>query len=185
MAQAVWNGQTIAESDDIAHVEGNAYFPTSAVAPGVLRESQENDTFCHWKGFARYLDVVVGDEVNEGAAWKYDEPYDQAARIKDRVAFWNGIEIIDGPEGRGFVEPMPSLRDGKTGWEALCWLIRHSESWTLSATDVTANTDIPEADIEVAWHQDDVQRYATRYKWRLVGGGGVPITLEKTGPNPS
>lgn len=185
MAKAVCNGQTIAESDDIAHVEGNAYFPISSVVDGVLSDSDAQDTFCHWKGFASYRNVTVAGQVNEGAAWEYEAPYGQASRIKDHVAFWKGVEIIDGPEGPGYVEPLPSLRDGKTGWEALCWLIRHSESWTLTEEDVTANTDILAADIEVAWHQDDVQRYAARYKWKLVGGGGLPITLEKTGPNPS
>ena len=31
MTKAIWNGATIAESDDIALVEGNAYFPADGV----------------------------------------------------------------------------------------------------------------------------------------------------------
>ena len=187
MAKASCNGTIIAESDDIAHVEGNAYFPLSAVDPKFLRKNDGiRPTFCHWKGTAEYLDVVVNGEVCEGAAWSYDAPYNQAAAIKDRVAFWKDVEVSGGPEGRGFVEPQPSLRDGKTGWHSLCWLIRHSESWDLSATDVNKNTDIPENEIEEMWRNPDVQRYASRYKWELRGGGdtGEAVSLHKTGPNP-
>lgn len=187
MAKATWNGTTIAESDDIAHVEGNAYFPLSTVDPEFLRKNDGiRPTFCHWKGTAEYLDVVVDGEVCEGAAWIYPEPYNQAADITDRIAFWKDVEVEGAPEGRGFVEPMPRLRDGKTGWKALCWFIRHSENWDLSAADVTANTDIPEGEIEAAWQHADVQRVATRYKWELRGGGetGEPVSLHKTGPNP-
>ena len=31
MAKATWNGVTLAESDEVAHVEGNAYFPMESV----------------------------------------------------------------------------------------------------------------------------------------------------------
>ncbi len=30
MAKAIWNGATLAESDDIAVVEGNPYFPRAS-----------------------------------------------------------------------------------------------------------------------------------------------------------
>jgi uncharacterized protein (DUF427 family) len=180
MAKATWNGATLAESDDIAHVEGNAYFPKESVNWDLL---QNNDgigtTFCHWKGFAAYYDITVDGETLEGAAWRYDSPYPQADRITDRIAFWKGVEVAGGPEGAGFVEPQPSLRDGKTGWEALCWLLRHPPKTTLSAADILDNTDIPESGIRDAWQVKDVQRYATRYRWTLEGGDGAPLSLSQ------
>ena len=49
--KASWNGVTIAESNDIVTVEGNAYFPASAVAKGVLKPSSHT-SMCPWKGTA-------------------------------------------------------------------------------------------------------------------------------------
>ena len=183
MAKAIWNGATLAESDDIALVEGNPYFPSESVNWDLFRESADTKpTYCHWKGMATYYDIAVGGEVNEGACWRYGEPYEESAVIADRVAFWKGVELIDAPDGTGLVERQPSLRGDKTGWEALCWLIRNSTETAHSAADITRNTDIPESDIAEAWAVYDVQRYAGRYKWRLAGGGstGEPVRIEKT-----
>lgn len=184
MAKAIWNGVTIAESDDIALVEGNAYFPAESVAWDHLRKSGETaPTFCHWKGFASYYDIVVDGTENKGAVWTYEEPYPEAEAIKNRVAFWNGVDVTGGPEGVGQVEKTPSLRGDKTGWEALCWLLRNAPANSLSAADVTENTDIPEDGIEAAWRVYDVRRYAGRYQWKLLGGGdsGEAVHLEKAG----
>ena len=90
--KAVWNGETIAESDDIVTVEGNAYFPAAAVAPGVLKPSAHTSV-CPWKGTASYHSLQVGDAVNENAAWYYPAPKDAAKEIKGRIAFWKGVKV--------------------------------------------------------------------------------------------
>ena len=169
MAKAVWNGKVIAESDDIAMVEGNAYFPKDSLDSACLRESAEKRTYCHWKGFSDYLDVVVDGAVNEGAAWYYAEPYDASAIIRDRVAFWRGVEISDVPDETGLVESKPSLRDGRSGWEALCWLLSQTPKSTLTSADIVAETGLAPADLATAWEVFDVQRYASRYRWQLIG----------------
>ena len=185
MVKAVWNGVTIAESDDVAAVEGNAYFPVSAIEPGCLAEDAETrPTYCHWKGFATYFNVVAGGKTNAGAAWHYAEPYPQAAVIRDRIAFWNGIEITGGPEGVGLVEGEPSL-DGKTGWEALCWIVKFSEDAVISVTEIEKVTGIAENELADAWQIYDVQRYASRYKRRLAGGNGAPLRVEKVDWRPT
>jgi len=38
-------------------------------------------------------DLVVGDDVHEGAAWYYPEPREAAKRIAGYVAFWNGVTV--------------------------------------------------------------------------------------------
>ncbi len=91
--RAVWNGETIAESDDIVMVENNPYFPRSAVRPEVLRESSTHST-CPWKGQASYFSIEVGGSVNTDAAWYYPEPKTAAAQVKDRVAFWKGVQVL-------------------------------------------------------------------------------------------
>ena len=51
MAKAVWNGKVVAESDTYETVEGNVYFPESAVNREYLRPSSTTST-CPWKGLA-------------------------------------------------------------------------------------------------------------------------------------
>jgi len=92
--KAVWNDTEIASSDDTVIVEGNHYFPVSSINSSYLRESDKH-TSCPWKGMASYYDIVVGDEVNEGAAWYYADPKPAAAEISGRVAFWRGIKVTE------------------------------------------------------------------------------------------
>ena len=94
MPKAVFDGTTIAESSDTEIVEGNHYFPRESVQKQFLQESDAT-TVCPWKGTAHYYDVVVGDARASGAAWYYPEPKPAAARIRDRVAFWRGVEVVD------------------------------------------------------------------------------------------
>jgi len=87
MARATLNGRVLAESDEFEIVEGNVYFPPSAItrelfAPNALH------TICSWKGEASYYDIVVDGETFSGQAWYYPEPKDAASNIRDYVAFY-------------------------------------------------------------------------------------------------
>ena len=73
-------------------VEGNHYFLADSINAELFDESSAH-TFCAWKGEASYKTVVVDGERNPEAAWYYPEPKDAAAEIKDRFAFWHGVEI--------------------------------------------------------------------------------------------
>jgi uncharacterized protein (DUF427 family) len=92
MARAIWNGAVIAESDETVIVEGNHYFPPTAVKREYLRESATH-TVCPWKGTASYYDVVVEGKVNQDAAWYYPEPKEAARQIAGYVAFWRGVRV--------------------------------------------------------------------------------------------
>ena len=92
MATATWNGTVVAQSDDTVVVEGNHYFPRSAVREDLVRPSDATSV-CPWKGTASYLSLEVDGRVNEAAAWYYPEPKPAAAEIRDRVAFWKGVEV--------------------------------------------------------------------------------------------
>lgn len=92
--RAEWNGTVLAESDDTVVVEGNHYFPESALRRDLF-EAATGTTMCPWKGTASYYDVVVDGERNAGAAWYYPEPKEAAAEIKDRVAFWKGVRVSE------------------------------------------------------------------------------------------
>jgi uncharacterized protein (DUF427 family) len=90
--RATWNDAVLAESSNTVAVEGNQYFPLSDVRQEYLRPS-ESHTTCHWKGVASYYDVVVGDRVNQDAAWYYPNPSPAADHVKGRVAFWRGVKV--------------------------------------------------------------------------------------------
>lgn len=92
--RAIWNGKTIAESNDTVVVEGNHYFPRESVDAAVLVDSATHST-CPWKGEASYFSLNVDGETNTDAAWYYPEPKSAAAEIKDHVAFWRGVTISD------------------------------------------------------------------------------------------
>ena len=92
MAKATWNGVTSAESDTYETVEGNIYFPPSALNQELLRPS-ETHTTCSWKGVASYYDIEVEGKTNKDAAWFYPAPKDAAANIKGFVAFWKGVKV--------------------------------------------------------------------------------------------
>ena len=91
--KAIWNGQTIAESDDTVIVENNHYFPKESVKAEYLTDSQTNST-CPWKGLASYYSLNVDGQTNADAAWYYPEPKSAASEIKDHVAFWKGVKIV-------------------------------------------------------------------------------------------
>ena len=90
--KAIWNGTVIAESDDIVTVEGNAYFPAAALKREFVVPSDHHTT-CGWKGVASYYSVQVGDQLNRDAVWYYPDPKPAAAEVRDRVAFWRGVQV--------------------------------------------------------------------------------------------
>jgi uncharacterized protein (DUF427 family) len=94
MAVAKWNSAVIADADagDVVLVEGNVYFPRTAVRAEHLQPS-DTHTVCAWKGTASYYHVTVNGQVNRDAAWYYPEPSTAAAEIRDHIAFWRGVEV--------------------------------------------------------------------------------------------
>jgi uncharacterized protein (DUF427 family) len=92
--RAQWNGEIIAESDSTIVLEGNHYFPPDSLRSGYLEDSPTR-TVCPWKGTAHYYHIDVAGEVNQDAAWYYPDPKEAAAKIKNHVAFWRGIEVVE------------------------------------------------------------------------------------------
>jgi len=90
---AVWKDVVLAESDDTVVVEGNHYFPRKSLNQEYFTES-DHRSVCPWKGEASYLSASVGGEVNPDAAWEYESPSIRARMVKDRVAFWRGVDIV-------------------------------------------------------------------------------------------
>lgn len=90
--KAIWNDKVIAESDETIYLEGNHYFPPESVDSRYVRPSAMR-SLCPWKGIAGYFTVEVNGEANRHAAWTYRHPFPWIRKIRDHVAFWNGVEV--------------------------------------------------------------------------------------------
>jgi uncharacterized protein (DUF427 family) len=91
--KAVWNGVTIAESDETVVIEGNHYFPSESLRTAYLLPSEKKST-CFWKGKASYYDLIVDGQRNPAVAWFYPEPSQAATQLKGHIAFWKDVEIV-------------------------------------------------------------------------------------------
>lgn len=58
-------------------------------------EETESTSLCLWKGKASYFTVNVNGQINKNCAWYYPKPSFLAKKIKDHVAFWQGVKIIE------------------------------------------------------------------------------------------
>ena len=92
MIQAVWNETVVAEAESTEIVEGNHYFPFSALRQEYFEKS-DTHSVCSWKGTASYYSLIVGGKINKDAAWFYPEPKSAAGHIANKVAFWKGVDV--------------------------------------------------------------------------------------------
>jgi len=65
------------------------YLPRDAFAAGVLRDAP-GESWCEWKGQARYFDLVCGTTVAAKAAWSYPKPTPGFEPITDAIAVMAG-----------------------------------------------------------------------------------------------
>jgi uncharacterized protein (DUF427 family) len=80
---------------------------TGALAPAAGR------SFCEWKGWAVYFDVVVGGVTAAKSAWAYPDPSRRFRPIRDHVAFY--AHAMDACfVGHEAVRPQPGAFYG--GW---------------------------------------------------------------------
>lgn len=65
------------------------YLPRTAFADGVLRPAP-GESWCEWKGRARYFDLFTATKVAEKSAWNYPDPTPGFTPIRDAVAVMAG-----------------------------------------------------------------------------------------------
>ena len=92
--KALWENTVVAQSNETIVVEDNHYFPPDSIDPACFAPSDTHTT-CHWKGVASYYHVKVGGKVNTDAAWFYPEPSVAAQSIKNYIAFWRGVTVVE------------------------------------------------------------------------------------------
>ena len=92
--EAVWNDLVIAHSDRTVVVEGNHYFPRDDVDTSMLERSRATSE-CPWKGTAHYYTIDCDGERIENGAWYFPNPKQEAAHIRDKIAFGADVEIVE------------------------------------------------------------------------------------------
>lgn len=99
--KAVWNDHVIAEAEreDLIYIEGNWYFPPSALNQEFLSKSDTPLT-CPWRGVGQYFNVGQGDNVSQDSAWSYVAPPQTAIDIVKKdftnyVAFWRDVSVTE------------------------------------------------------------------------------------------
>ena len=114
MARAIWNGVVLAETSRPVLLEGNVYFPPEDVRQECLVKTRAWSVW-PWKGLARYYTVQAGGQLNKNAAWYYPHPSPLARKIKNHVAFWNGVQVdtgtVPGDRAAG-TQPQPASGAG-------------------------------------------------------------------------
>jgi uncharacterized protein (DUF427 family) len=90
--KAIFNGEVIADSDETIYLEGNHYFPPESVDDRYLKRSAMK-SLCFWKGVASYYTIEAGGRTSKHAAWTYRHPSPWIRKIRDHIAFWDGVEV--------------------------------------------------------------------------------------------
>lgn len=91
------NGQIVGESDRarVALEQGHLalyYLPLEDLRMEYFQPS-DYGSYCHFKGFAEYWHIKVGDVVKESAAWCYPQPYEETADLATLVGFlWHAVD---------------------------------------------------------------------------------------------
>ena len=68
------------------------YFPRDDIAMAFL-DRTDHSTHCPKKGDAAYYSIVTKSTTLENAAWSYEDPKTDAARIKGHLAFYKSDTV--------------------------------------------------------------------------------------------
>jgi uncharacterized protein (DUF427 family) len=91
--KATLNGQQVAASDDIVEVGGYQYFPPSAVRLDWLQKAPKTAHDLECPHGVQFYDVVIDGVRHSRNAWIYESPQPKMAQVKDRVGFWEDVQV--------------------------------------------------------------------------------------------
>ena len=86
-------GKVIADSDDIVSVRGYDYFPLAAVRTELLEKAPRTAKDLECPHGVQFYDVVIEGERHPRNAWIYEQPQPAMRAVKDRVGFWENVQV--------------------------------------------------------------------------------------------
>lgn len=103
--RAIFDKLVIADSARALIVQEADYSPVIYFPPGdvnmELLERTDNASHCPFKGDASYWSIIGGNaaekDKGENAAWSYQAPYDEMARLRGYIAFY-ADRVTVGPQ---------------------------------------------------------------------------------------
>lgn len=115
--QVICNQTIIADTKNSQRVLETSHPPVYYLPPEDIQMEYlilaPNQSFCEWKGTAKYYSLVFPDKQIANCAWSYPNPTPAFSSIKDYIAFYPGLMdacYIDGEK----VTPQPGGFYG--GW---------------------------------------------------------------------
>jgi uncharacterized protein (DUF427 family) len=91
--KAVLKGKVIADSDDIVHAGGYAYFPLQAVRLEWLEKANKTASDRACPHGVQFYDVIIDGAKHARTAWIYEAPHGDLKPVAKRVGFWKDVEI--------------------------------------------------------------------------------------------
>ena len=103
----IFNGVTITESQRPYRVLETSHPPVYYLPPEDVKMEYfsltPRQTFCEWKGTAKYYAIAVGEKTIANAAWYYPDPTPAFAAIKNYLAVYPSLMdacYVDGERAR-------------------------------------------------------------------------------------
>ena len=87
------DGHVVAESNDMVSAHGYEYFPPSAVRMDWLEKTEKTDDDLKCPHGVQFYDVVIDGKRHKRAAWSYEKPQPQMAKVGGRFGFWEDVEV--------------------------------------------------------------------------------------------
>ncbi len=91
----IFNGVAIAESQRTYRILETSHPPVYYIPPEDVKMAYfsptPRQTFCEWKGVAKYYAIAVGDKTIPNAAWYYPDPTPSFAAIKNYIAVYPSL----------------------------------------------------------------------------------------------
>ncbi|MEP3245033.1 MAG: DUF427 domain-containing protein [Sneathiella sp.] len=169
-----FNGKVIVDSQNAVIMQETRlppvfYFPREDVQMGCLSRADRR-TNCPFKGNASYWDISVGDKCSTNAAWEYEDAYDEAASLKDHIAFyWDEMDYWLSDEER---MDAPKSADAAAKINPLVnWLVQNA--WKAGSTtaqvdalaDALLAADFPLLTMRLFIRTLNPQLFARFYNW--------------------
>lgn len=93
--RVVFNGEVIADTSNAYRILETSHPPTYYIPPEDIQmqflHKTERQSFCEFKGGARYYAVTVGEKTAQNAAWYYPDPSRGYELIADFVSFYANL----------------------------------------------------------------------------------------------
>ena len=87
------DGHVVAESSDIVAAHGYQYFPRTAVRMDWLEKTEKTAHDLECPHGVQFYDVVIEGKRHKRAAWSYETPRPEMARVGGRFGFWEDVEV--------------------------------------------------------------------------------------------